>query len=612
MAVAAVAFYRWPWRPDAFSLASMAAAALLLLSPWVVHRLLRIAGLMLLGLFFGFAASSLELATTRTTIFSGEATVRIAGTVIGREVDDRGRYRYMIDVEGTDRPVLSRPPERARILVSSRHDPLPIGSHYKGLVRLRPPAGPAYPGAHDFAFGAFFDGIGAYGFSLGAPEAPGPARPPTFGDRIARLRLSMGDKIRDALPGPTGAVASALITGERAGIPDEINENLRITGLAHVLSISGFHMALVAGFFMLATRIVLAAVASLALRWPSKKIAAVVALAATGFYFLLAGDNPATERSFVMIAVMLGAVLLDRPALTLRNVSLAAIVVIGLSPHVVLTATFQMSFAATAALVGAYGTYARWRAQRNDTARGWLHPRTIGLLLVGTLLSSLIAGAATAPFAIHHFQRGAPFSLVANVIATPLFSFWIMPLAMLSVLAMPLGLEAGPLAAMGWNLDLVFPTRRPFRRRSSRLSHGTDERNGAHPLLGGHPDPVVLRQRLSLGRGLAGLPRAGRPPARAPAGTARLRKRQRSRIDRRGATLRALRPRPTAFVWDQWHRAYPNGPASPRPAGTSRTSAPARNDLAAARRLRLPGRDLPSDDAHRHPGRMDRRLRETG
>nr|WP_062116605.1 ComEC/Rec2 family competence protein [Aureimonas sp. AU40] len=441
------------WRPPGwlgpvFAFVSIAGANLGAGRPFV-----RSAFLLPLGFALGLGTSWIELKTTDTVMLSGNATVRISGRVLLREQDDRGRYRYTIQVLATERPHLSRPPERVRVLVSSRHEALAIGARYVGLVRLQPPAGPAFPGGYDFAFMPYFDGTGAFGYSLGPPNPS--VEPETLGvfEHVAKLRLLIGDRIRAVLPDERGAVAAALINGERAGIPDDIEAALRVTGLAHVLSISGFHMALVAGMTMLAVRSSIAAFPSLALRWQARKIAAVAALGITGFYFLLAGDNAATERSFVMIAIMLGAVLVDRPALTLRNVAIAAMVVMLISPHALMTATFQMSFAATAALVGAYGAYSRWSKGAGDD----LSPlRTLALVVIGVFLSSLIAGAATAPYAIYHFQRAAPFGLLANVLATPIFSFWIMPLALASVCLMPLGLESLALVPIGWGLDLVF------------------------------------------------------------------------------------------------------------------------------------------------------------
>ncbi|MFC0195045.1 ComEC/Rec2 family competence protein [Aureimonas pseudogalii] len=551
-------FHADRWTPSVWTPAGLAAVLFgcrLLIPGRAGARLL-----LLIGAWaaVGFGAAALELARTDTTILSGDATVRIDGTVTRREADERGRFRYTIDVASTDRPVLSRPPERVRILVSSRHAPLPIGGRYVGLVRLRPPAGPAYPGAYDFAFAPYFDGLGAYGFSLGAPEARSEVRPPTFADGVARLRMSMDEKIRSVLPGATGAVASALITGERAGIPDDIEDALRATSLAHILSISGFHMALVAGFTMFVVRAALAGFPAVALRFPVRKFAAVAALAVSFFYFVLAGDNPATERSFVMIAIMLGAILCDRPALTLRNVGVAALIVMLLAPHVVLTATFQMSFAATVALVGAYGAYSSWRHRRERTigpasrAR-W---RTILVVLAGVTLSSLIAGAATAPYGIYHFKRVAPFGLIANVLATPILSFWVMPLALASALAMPLGLEALFLQPMGWGLDLVFRFARDF---ATLLPDQAVGRMSGVALVLLTIAILVLSFSASLLRWaavpIAALGLAFLSPGPPPeilvfeSGTE-------AAVVLPDGKAAALKPKPAAFVWDQWARAY--------------------------------------------------------
>ena len=414
----------------------------------------------------GFGLAGFEMHRTTTTMFAGEATVRIDGTVLWRDRDAKGRFRYLVEIEDTDRPHLSRQPEKAQILVSSHHTPIEIGGRYRGLVRLRTPSGPAYPGGYDFAFGNYFAGLGATGFALGPPdtvasmdtEARG-ARGngvPSLEQRVLRLRLSVSERIRDTIGGAEGAVATALITGDRAGIPDDVESWLRTTGLSHVLSISGLHMALVAGFAMAIVRGLLAAIPWCALRLPVKKIAAVAALAVASFYLILSGSNVASDRSFIMLSIVLLAVLFDRPALTLRNVAVAAIIVLALEPHSLMTASFQMSFSATAALVGVYGGFSRWRATREGNRRhgGW--PGKTAMFLFGLGAASLIAGMATAPYAAYHFQRIAPYGLFANLVAVPLFSFWIMPLALVAMLAMPFGLDGPFLILMGHGLTAVF------------------------------------------------------------------------------------------------------------------------------------------------------------
>ncbi len=539
----------------------LAGLALLLRRRVVLRAILTLAASALAGQMLAQA----ELARTPTTIFSGEATVRIEGRVAWRDVDDRGRFRYLIDIEATSRPVLSRPPDRARILVSSAHAPIPIGGTYSGLVRLRPPSGPAFPGAYDFAFVPFFQGLGAYGFSLGAPEPAAAVDPGdlSFAERVAALRVSMATRIRAAVPGAEGAVASALITGERAGIPDEIDEWLRITGLAHVLSISGFHMALIAGFTMLSVRLAASAVPGLPLLVPTKKIAAFAALLVSTAYLLIAGDNVATQRSWIMLAIMLGAVLLDKPALTLRNVALAAIVVLTLNPHAVVTASFQMSFAATAALVGGYGALMRRWSGGEDARLRRERGLAAGVLVAvaGLALSSLIAGGATTPYGAYHFQRAAPLGgVIANVAAMPLFSFWIMPAALIAVLAMPFGLDGAVLAFMGYGIGIVFAM-------AERLAFWfPDHATGLLPTLSlVLLSAAILALCFFAGRGrwlavpfaAAGLAIA--TPEREPPELLVFEDgKELALIDGDGA-LAHLKERPNSFVAGQWERAFPAG-----------------------------------------------------
>lgn len=465
----AAAVFALDWRPDL--LATILAAALLgALALWAAaHPMLRALLLGLAGLLAGALLSLADGGTTRTTIISGTATTRIAGTIVQASRDEKGRMRYLVAITGTVRPVLSRPPERVRILVSADHAARAPGDAYYGLVRLGPPSGPASPGSHDFAYQPFFDGIGGLGFALGAPD-DGPAEgllpppEPGFVDSLAilleRIRGTMTRRITEAAGGgEAGAIAAALVTGERTGIPDDAETWLRGVGLAHVLSISGLHLAIVAGSALLLVRSGLALVPALALNYPVKKIAAVAALLVAALYLLLSGGNIATQRAFVMLAVMLAAVIADRPALTLRNVSIAALVVVVTAPHSVTTASFQMSFAATLSLVAGYGAIMRRRgAAKAAPSDRRLASRLLagaGATVLGIVVSSIVAGAATAPFAAYHFHRVAPFGLVANVLTLPIFTLIVMPLGLVGSLLMPFGLDGWCFRLMGLSLDVV-------------------------------------------------------------------------------------------------------------------------------------------------------------
>src|SRR5690606_25389684 len=181
---------------------------------------------------------------------------------------------------------------------------------------------------------------------------------------VAEVRDSLSRRLREVLPGRQGAIAAALIVGDRAAIDEADNEALRISSLAHLLAISGLHMAILTGLVFGVVRLGLAAVPWTAYRLPAKKVAAAAALLAGAVYLLLSGGTVATQRAFVMAAVALTAVLLDRPAISLRALALAAVLILAISPHSLLDAGFQMSFAATAALVAGYEALRRRRAGR--------------------------------------------------------------------------------------------------------------------------------------------------------------------------------------------------------------------------------------------------------
>jgi competence protein ComEC len=178
--------------------------------------------------------------------------------------------------------------------------------------------------------------------------------------------------------------------------------------------------------------------------WPVKKIAAAVAMAGATAYCVFSGAEVATQRSLVMTLVMLGAILADRPALSMRNLAIAAILVLAREPEALLGPSFQMSFGAVAALI-ALAAHLAGRPGDDLAARG-LAGRALARLkagVTGLLATTLVASLATGPFGAYHFQTANPFGLVGNALTLPLVSFVVMPGAVLGVLAAPFGLD-GP------------------------------------------------------------------------------------------------------------------------------------------------------------------------
>ncbi len=410
----------------------------------------------------GLASAAAEADRRAITVLDSPVVTTISGRVLSREIDEEGRWRYLVEVLSTHDPTLRRPPERVRLLARSDHPDIEIGASIIGLARLAPPSGPAMPGTFDFAFNSYFTGIGAFGFFYGPPGImPGAQVEEGYANRIARwtteLRETIAFRIKEVIPGDAGAVAAAMTVSDRRSISEETNEAFRITGLAHILSISGLHMSLAAALMFTGLRLGFALVPGVAQAWPVKKFAALGAIGTSTFYLLISGAVISAQRAWIMVVVMLIAVLLDRAALTMRNVAIAAFLILLVTPSAVTSPGFQMSFAATAALIAAYGGWAaRNRIKTPDfttSKPGFVWRWT--LLILGLAVTSLIAGAATGIFSAHHFHRMSSYGMIANVVAMPVISVIVMPFGTLALLTMPFGLDAIFLTIMGLGLEAV-------------------------------------------------------------------------------------------------------------------------------------------------------------
>ncbi|MHA6642262.1 ComEC/Rec2 family competence protein [Mesorhizobium sp. A623] len=315
----------------------------------------------------GFLAAKIETWRAGTQTMGSEISTSLTGRVVSVDQMETGRVRLTLDVLSTARPTLRYAPERVRLSARTIPQGVTAGSVLNGYVRLLPPTGPVRPDSYDYSFQSYFDGIGASGFFLSNPKRVASASMPVsarVASAIENAREAIAGRIRQSVGGPEGEIAAALIVGVRAGIPDAINEAMRKTGIYHIISISGLHMALVAGTIMLLLRGGFALFPDFSSRRPVKKYAAAAALFSIAAYLAISGVVVAAERSFIMLAVMLLAVLFDRAALTMRNLAISAIAVIVVSPHEVVGPSFQMSFAATAALVGAYAGWSDYRSGR--------------------------------------------------------------------------------------------------------------------------------------------------------------------------------------------------------------------------------------------------------
>ena len=405
----------------------------------------------------GFAAGKIRTQTVRAPIAPAGGGVRlIEGFVVDVVSPGQGGPRILIAPIRISGLAPAATPIRARITL--RDDALPapgIAVAVKGMINA-PPA-PASPGSYDFARDAFFDGVGGVGFALtpiqtiAADPAPWRLR---LEMRINAIRWALAKRIVAEMGVESGGLAAAMITGHEAFVPKEQVDDLRASGLAHIISISGLHMAIVGGFTFGAVRLGIAAWPWAALRVSSKKVAAAAGLSAVVVYLVISGAPAPAERAAITAGAAFLAVLVDRRAISLHTLALAALLIIALQPEAVAHPGFQMSFAATAALVALAEAWPR--APREINAPWPIRAvQAVGVWTGASLGASFVAGLATGPFAMQHFNRVSTFGLLANLATAPISSFLMMPALALGAVLAPLGLGGVPLAAADLAIDAL-------------------------------------------------------------------------------------------------------------------------------------------------------------
>ena len=406
------------------------------------------------GIAAGFATAALKTARIAHPVVQFPAAATITGYVEVRE--ERARSdRIVVGVQHIETARLKPVPERVRVAVRKGTAPA-VGGFVAFKAHLAPPLEPLRPGGYDFARDLYFQRIGASGYVLGPVKAAPPPQAPGLWLRYAALldgvREAINQRIHTVLPGDRGSIATALITGKRNAISDPVSDAFYVSSLAHVLAISGYHMAVVAGIAFFFIRASLALIPTLAVRRPIKKWAALGALGAGAFYLVLSGASVSTQRAFIMIAIVLIGVMIDRPALTFRTVAIAAFVVLLFTPEAIVHPSFQMSFAAALALIAAYQFGLPWRADA-DTPAATRMALWGGREIFALVMASLVAGLATTPYSAFHFHRLAPYGVLANLLAMPVISAWVMPMGILGVITMPLGLDTVFWQMMGDGVD---------------------------------------------------------------------------------------------------------------------------------------------------------------
>lgn len=406
------------------------------LSLWIVPFLL---------MATGFVAAHIETRLTDTPMLQRDVGYTpLTGTIADIELLPQGRRLWI------SQPTIAKaaqPVEMIRLIDRKAEQPLTIGQKIEmtAFVRAIPP--PVLPGEFDFRRHAFFAGLGATGYVIAiTPTAVTEVAPDSF----ASWRQQVQEKVAATLVGDPAAITTALLTGSQNGISADVMEDMRLSGLTHILSVSGLHIGLAAGIIFFLLRGLLALFPSIALRYPIKKWAAAASWFGALAYTLFVGAPVPAIRSLLMIGFGLLAIMVDRTALSLRVVALTATMILLIAPDALLGPSFQLSYAAIAAIIALYEATDQTRHRLMEHA-GWIKRGLMALAAIA--ITSIAASLATAPLTHYHFQQLQGYGVVSNMLAIPLTSFWLMPAALIAFVVMPFGLEHWPLWLLGKGIE---------------------------------------------------------------------------------------------------------------------------------------------------------------
>ncbi len=446
MGLGVITYFARPTEPWPWGGAVAAGAAVLACAAVWRAAVPRAVALCALATALGFASAQaarwralpIETLPTRAVV--------LTGVVRGVELLPEGRR---VTLTGAVLAPGQAPLQRSLRVRLKRGDPIEVtaGDTMRVRALLRPPAPPAYPGGWDLQRDAFFAGLAGYGTGLNPAEIVERGPPQGLG-WVQAVRDGVAHRVQAGLSGPAGAVAATLLTGGTASIPQTDRAAFRDSGLAHLLAVAGLHIGIVMGLFMGLSRLLLALHERTALHWPTKAIAAGVALLSGGLYLVLTGAHLPIMRSFAMACLVTLGVAMGRRALSLRGLALAAAALILIAPQEVMGVSFQMSFSAVLALISGY------EALRPVLSRLYGRSR-FGSHLVALVLTSLLAGTASAPYGAYHFGHFQLYFIAANVVAVPLTAMWVLPAGMAALTLMPFGLERLALVPMGWGIEAI-------------------------------------------------------------------------------------------------------------------------------------------------------------
>ncbi len=337
---------------------------------------------------------------------------------------------------------------KVKIVLPKRTKNINMGQCVDVVAKISKPNMPIIPNAFQYNRKLFFEKIEATGYSIAHPTEAYSCKNNSI-SVIEKYRKNVSDKIHEILNKKSAGVVEAISIGNRNNIDLKVNENYQKSGLAHFISISGMHMSMLAGIVFMVVRFLMALFPCLSLNYDSRKVASVFSLIFTFLYLLISGFAVPTIRAFVMIAIVLLGIFVGRRAISLKNLSLAAMLILFIMPEAIISPAFCLSFAAVVALIAIYGRYGASFKKKESFAYNLMNNFKV------VCCTTLVASLATAPFIAYFFNRISLWSVLANVLATPIIALWIMPLLLMAMLFYPFGADYYLWKMLGVGIDWI-------------------------------------------------------------------------------------------------------------------------------------------------------------
>jgi len=484
-AAGAGGYFALHWQPASYWIYVPLVFAIATFVAFIRHRQVTfVTMVILLSLSAGFSSALIRTELVTAPVLSKKTYAVVTARVVSISAAEK-KSKLLLDqisVEAKDTvPAL----ERVRITVRKSTDHVMPGMKVTMKAFLLPPAAPAYPGAYDFQRDAYFKKIGAVGYAVSDVSILQKASKDfSLALTASGLRDYINDYVYAQAPSKTAGFSVAIMTGDRAGLTKDDVEAMRQSGLAHLLAISGLHMGMVGGLIFFSIRLILSLFPHLALNYPIKKWAALIAIFGLGGYLMVSGGSVSALRAFIMITMVFLAICFDRTAISMRNLALAALFILIFFPESLLSAGFQMSFAAVFCLIAFYERFGQLILVR--ARQGGLIQKTI-YYFGGILLTSLIASFATAPFAVYHFGQFSSLGILANLLAVPIMGLWVMPWTVFSFIVLPFFEVSFPLEIASLGIEAILA-----------IAHWTSRFPGAFLEIGTVPTGFICFSTIAV------------------------------------------------------------------------------------------------------------------